>query len=314
MHAIPGIVHGLQDPLGAILQLLTGALGHVISTARGDLNHELTRYLYVTVDPSTTATRAFTANPTVFHLNGSIAIAADVLAGAVVVFASLRSMFEHVSYRPRYTLKIVLPRLLVAIALVHGSIYFIQMAIDLNNALSQMALSLGGNLSPDALPWSGTLGPASVQTIQLSQDLFRAFFALAVVVALVILVLTYIVRTALLEILVVLAPLAALCTVLPDTRGYARIWLRLFMVTVFMQAVQMIVLRVATSTGFGGGDGLAQSLYALAILWIMLKVPGAMHAATQVEAKTHSMGRQVERSMRRALVPVHHAVHHRIVA
>src|SRR5205807_1450842 len=247
MHAIPGIVHGLQDPLGAILQLLTGVLSHVISTARGDLNHELTRYLYVTIDPSTAATRPFTANPTVAHLNASIAIAADVLVGAVVLFASLRSMFEHVSYRPRYTLKVVLPRLLVAIALVH-------------------------------------------------------------------LVLTYVVRTALLEILVVLAPLAALCTVLPDTRGYARMWLRLFMVTVFMQAVQLIVLRVATSTGFGAGDGLAGSLYALASLWIMLKVPGAMHTATQFESRAHSMGRHVERSMRRALVPVHHAVRHRTVA
>ena len=289
-------------------------LSHVISTARGDLNHELTRYLYVTVDPSTAATRPFTANPTVAHLNASIAIAADVLVGAVVVFASLRSMFEHVSYRPRYTLKVVLPRLLVAIALVHGSIYFIQMAIDLDNAIGQVALSLGGNLSPDALPWSGTLGPASVQAIRVSQDLFHALFALALVVALVILVLTYVVRAALLEILVVLAPLAALCTVLPDTRGYAKMWLRLFMVTVFMQAVQLIVLRVATATGFGAGDGLAGSLYALATLWIMLKVPGTMHAATQFESKAHSMGRHVERSMRRALAPVHHAVHHRIVA
>ena len=176
------------------------------------------------------------------------------------------------------------------------------------------ALSLGGSLSPDALPWSGTLGPASVQAIQVSQDLFHALFALALVVALVILVLTYVVRAALLEILVVLAPLAALCTVLPDTRGYAKMWLRLFMVTVFMQAVQLIVLRVATATGFGAGDGLAGSLYALATLWIMLKVPGTMHAATQFESKAHSMGRHVERSMRRALAPVHHAVHHRIVA
>src|SRR5437899_1207641 len=131
----PGIVHGLQDPLGAILQLLTGVLSHVISTARGDLNHELSRYLYATFDPSAATSRPFTANPTVAHLNTSIAIAADILVGAVVLFASLRSMFEHASMRPRYTLKVVLPRLLVAIGLVHGSIYFIQMAIDLNNAI-----------------------------------------------------------------------------------------------------------------------------------------------------------------------------------
>lgn len=309
MQAVPGIVHGLQDPLGAILQLLTGVLSHVISTARGDLDHELTRYLFSTIDPSSPTTRPFTANPAVTRLNAAMAITADVLVGAVVVFASLRSIFEHQSLRPRYTLKMVLPRLLVAIALVHGSIYFIQMSIDLNNAIGQVAVSLGGSLSPDALPWSGTLGPASVQAIQVSQDLFHALFALALVVALVILVLTYVVRTALLEVLVVVAPLAALCTVLPDTRGFAKMWLRLFMVTVFMQAIQLIVLRVSVAAGFGAGDGLADSLYALAILWIMLKVPGTLHAATQFESKAHSLGRHVERSMRRALAPVHHAVH-----
>ena len=54
----------------------------------------------------------------------------------------------------------------------------------------------------------------------------------------------------LLDILVVLAPLAALCSVLPDTRRYAFTWLRLFMVAVFMQAVQLIILRVATAVGF----------------------------------------------------------------
>ncbi|MFN2582279.1 MAG: hypothetical protein ABR498_06015, partial [Candidatus Dormibacteria bacterium] len=102
-----------------------------------------------------------------------------------------------------------------------------------------------------------------------------------------------------------------LCTVLPDTRGYARLWLRLFVVTVFMQAVQLIVLRVAVSAGFAAGGGIAQSLYALATLWIMLKVPGALHSAGHLETKATGLGRHVERSMRRAIAPVHHAVRHR---
>ncbi|MBV8194240.1 MAG: hypothetical protein JOY80_01790, partial [Candidatus Dormibacteraeota bacterium] len=216
--------------------------------------------------------------------------------------------------RARYTLKLILPRLMVAIALVHGSIYFVQMAIDLNNAIGSVALSAGGSLTVDTMPWSATFDPASIQAIQVSQDLFHAIFAVALVVALVILVLSYVVRTALLEILIVIAPLAAILTVLPDTRGYARLWLRLFTVTVFMQAVQLIVLRVATAGAFAGGDGIAQSLYALATLWIMLKVPSALHSASHVESRAHSLGRQMERSLRRAIAPVHHAVHHRVSA
>ncbi len=303
-----GILHGLTDPLGAVMQMLTGVLGHFIATARADLDTELARYLFTTADPSAPGLRPLTANPAIAHLNGVLALAADVLVGGVVIFASLRSMFEH-SLRARYALKVVLPRLLVAIALVHGSLFFMQMAIDLNNAIGQVALTTGGSLTVATLPWSGSLSPVATQALQASQDLFHAIFALALVVALVILVLSYVVRTALLEILIVLAPLAALFTVLPDTRSYAKHWLRLFLTTLFMQALQLIILRVAAATGFGGGSGIAATLYGLATLWILLKTPGALHSATHIESRAMSAARHLDRSVRHALAPAHRAVH-----
>ena len=310
MQSLPGIVQGIRDPLGTILQLLTGVLSHFIATARADLNSELGRYLFTTVDPTASGSRALTANPAIAHLNGSLVLVADVLVAAVVVYASLRSIFEH-SIRARYALHLVIPRVMAAIVMVHGSIYFIQMAIDLNNAIGGVAQSMGGPLTIDTLPWSGSMSAATVSIIQGSQDLFHAIFALGVVVAVVILVLSYVIRTALLDILVVLAPLAALCSALPDTRRYAFTWLRLFIVAVFMQAIQLIILRVATAVGFGAGSGIAESLFALAILWIVLKVPGTLHAATHVETHAHTAMRHVQRSMHRALAPAHHAVRHR---
>jgi hypothetical protein len=114
-----------------------------------------------------------------------------------------------------------------------------------------------------------------------------------------------------LDILIVLAPLAALCSVLPDTRRYGYTWLRLFLVAVFMQAIQLIILRVALAVGFGAGSGVAESLFALAILWIVLKVPGTLHAATHVESGGHTAMRHVQRSMHRALAPAHRVVRHR---
>ncbi|TMB92012.1 MAG: hypothetical protein E6J45_03895 [Chloroflexi bacterium] len=313
MHTVPGIIQGLRDPLGAFLQLLTGVLGHVVSTASGDLSAELSRYLFATVDPTVPGARPLTANPAISHLNLGLSVAADVLVAGVVLYASLRSMFER-SISARYTLKVVLPRVLAALALVHGSLFFMQMSIDLNNALGHVALSLGEAVTTGTLPWSASMNPAAVAAIQASQDLFRALFALGVVVGLVILVLAYVVRTALLGVLIVVAPLAALCSVLPETRGYAHTWLRLFMVTVFMQALQLIVLRVATAIGLGGGGGIAGSLYALATLWIMLKVPGALNTASHYETRAHTMAHQVERSVRRAIAPVHAAVHRRVSA
>jgi hypothetical protein len=304
---IGGIIQDIRDPLGAVLQLLTGVLSHFISSARSELDSELTRYLFTTVDPSSPG-RALTTNPAVAHLNLGMAIAADALVGAVVVFASLRSMFEHSLYA-RYALKVMIPRLLLAIVLVHGSIFFIQMAIDLNNALASVALSLGGPVSVDVLPWSGSLSDAAVSAMQASQDLFHAVFAIAVVVAVVLLVLSYVIRTALLEVLIVLAPLAAILMVLPETRRWSDAWLRLFLVALFTQALQLIILRVATAAGFGSGTDIAGSLYGLATLWILLKVPGTLHAATHVESKAHTVARHVERSVRRAVAPAHHAVH-----
>src|SRR6202158_5499422 len=310
MQSLPGIVQGLRDPLGAILQLLTGVLSHLIATARTDLNTELTRYLFRTVDPTGSGVRPLTANPAVARLNGSLALVADVLVGVVLLYASLRTIFER-SIHASYGLQVVIPRVMAALVMVHGSTYFIQMAIDLNNAIGNVARSLGGPLTTDTLPWSGSMSAATVSIIQGSQDVFHAIFALGVVVAVVILVLSYVIRTAMLDILVVLAPLAALCSALPDTRRYAATWLRLFMVAVFMQCIQLIILRVAMSVGFGAGSGIAESLFALAILWIVLKVPGTLHAATHVETKAHTAMRHVQRSMHKALAPAHHAVRHR---
>jgi len=310
MQSIPGIVQGLRDPLGTVLQLLTGVLAHLIATARADLSSELTRYLFSTVDPTASGVRPLTANPAVARLNGSLALVADVLVGLVLLYASLRTIFER-SVHARYGLQVVIPRVMAALVMVHGSIYFIQMAVDLNNALATIARSLGGPLTTEKLPWSGSMSAATVSVIQGSQDVFHAIFALGVVVAVVILVLSYVIRTAMLEVLIVLAPLAALCSVLPDTRHYAFTWLRLFMVAVFMQAVQLIILRVATAVGFGAGSGIAESLFALATLWIVIKVPGTLHAATHVERHAHIAARHVKRSVHRALVPAHRAVRHR---
>ncbi len=310
MQVIPGIVQGIRDPLGTILQLLTGVLSHFIATARTDLNAELSRYLFTTVDPTASGIRPLTANPAVAHLNGGLALAADVLVGLVFLYSSLRSIFDR-SIHSRYELQMVIPRVMAALVMVHGSIYFIQMAIDLNNAIGNLTQSLGGPLTTDTLPWSASMSAASVSLIQASQDLFHALFALGVVIAVVILVVSYVIRIAMLDILIVLAPLAALCSVLPDTRRYAHTWLRLFMVAVFMQAVQLIILRVATAVGFGAGAGIADSLFALAILWILLKVPGTLHAATHVETHAHTAARHVQRSVHRMLVPAHRTVRHR---
>jgi hypothetical protein len=73
-----------------------------------------------------------------------------------------------------------------------------------------------------------------------------------------------------------------------------------------MQAVQLIVLRVAVTTEFDSSGGVITTVYALATLWLLLKVPGAMNTSSHLESKAHTMFHGLERSARRALMPAHH--------
>jgi hypothetical protein len=300
--------HAVTDPVGFLLSSMVGLLGHLISMARVDMGGVLDRFLFRTVDPTVAGNRPITANPNLAKLNLGLALAVDAMVALVVALSSLRSIFER-SMRAKYDLKAILPRILLAVALAHGSLLFMQMAIDLNNALGSVALGLGGPLNGDNLPWSPSLAPATLAQLVTGQDLFEAILSVALIAAMAILVLTYVIRTALLNVLIVTAPLAALLSVLPDTRGHARSWLRLFMGTVFMQAVQLIILRVAVTTEFDSNGGLISTVYALATLWILLKVPGAMSTGTHLENKAHTMLHTLERSVKHSVMPPHRAPH-----
>ena len=289
------------DPLSGATELVTRLLARLIDSGRDDLMRLLDRYLFSTVD-TTHGGAAFTANPSLRPLNGGLAVAGDLLLTVVIIVASLRGMFER-SLRAKYTLKVVVPRALLAVVLMHGSALFMQMFIDLSNALAHVALHLGDGEPTSGLPWSAPLSPASTLAIVNGKDLFQGVFAIALLVAVCILAFAYVVRSALLSVLLVIAPLAALCTTLPETRGYALTWSRIFIAGLFMQPVQLIVLRVAIAIDLGPGAGVFSTFYALATLWIMLKVPGAMSTASHMETKAHTAGHELLRHAEKALHP-----------
>ena len=72
----------------------------------------------------------------------------------------------------------IIPRSLLAVVLAHGSLLFMQMAIDLNNAMGSVALSLGGPLNGDNLPWSASLSPVVIARLVSGQDLFQGVMVL----------------------------------------------------------------------------------------------------------------------------------------
>ena len=84
---------------------------------------------------------------------------------------------------------------------------------------------------------AGSVGMAIVMALLY---MVYGFFVLYVLVQMIL-------RLALIDILLALAPIALGLWILPHTAGWGRHWLRLFMTTVFQQAVQLIALAL----GFG---------------------------------------------------------------
>src|SRR5487761_1663597 len=261
--------------LGAQSNDLGGLIGRLLSqfsaSGRDDVLNLLNRYLFSTVDVSRPGSAALTANPALASLNRDFSLAGDTLLALVVVVVAVRAILDRSLYS-QHAVRAMVPRALLA--------------VDLNNALAGFAAGAGAQ----PMPWAGPLSTAALGSSSLAQDLFQAVVVLALVVTVALLAVSYVIRMAVLQVLIASAPLAALATILPETRGYARAWGRLFVVALFMQAAQVAVLRVATVSGLAAGTGLAATLYALAALWVSLKVPRFLAGAARIEGSAAGVG------------------------
>ena len=262
--------------------LVAGFFTKLIDDVSGSVSGTVETYLLSTNDVSTFSARPLTDDPAIqamFHLTLAIS---DLLLVLVFTYAFLRSQWER-SFRAHYTLKLILPRAMAAIALGHFALLFGQMAIDLNNALVHAVWTQPFPGGPTRFPWAFAL------TSGFGLPLFQIIVRLAIVVMLVIIALTYVVRFALLSVLLAIAPLAALCMILPDTKRYAQAWLRLFLLTVFMQFAQVLVLRLSSLFASELSGSPIEAFYGLAVLYLLIKVPGLMNASAHLESKAEHL-------------------------
>ena len=112
--------------------------------------------------------------------------------------------------------------------------------------------------------------------------LVYGFFVLYVIVQMVL-------RLALIDILLALAPIALGLWILPHTAGWGRHWLRLFMTTVFQQAIQLIALAL--------GFGLLNEVAAISafepvqdLIWKLLMSLAFVYMATRVPSMLGNAG------------------------
>src|SRR5262249_41222278 len=88
-------------------------------------------------------------------------------------------------------------------------------------------------------------------------------------------------RLALIDVLLVIAPLGLLCWVLPQTQGWARLWSSTFFATVFTQFVQVVALKLGGSlltelTPIVPDAALLAVFLGVAVLVLTMKIPGLM--------------------------------------
>ena len=114
------------------------------------------------------------------------------------------------------------------------------------------------------------------------QGIALVFVAVTYGVVALLLALQMLMRLALIDMLIVLSPLMVLGWVLPQTQGWARWWAHLFPITVFQQAVQVLVLRLGAAlmvelTPGSVSNAILTLLVGLAVCWLTLKVPALLH-------------------------------------
>jgi len=217
-----------------------------------------------------------------------MAVIANAGLAAAFIWGCYHMLWSH-SARSLYSVRHLLPRVLLAVVLINFALPLFQAVVDVENAVS-----LGIQSIPLGFSWSGNLwaladgndpGVAPVFTVLTLAALFVGYAVLAC---------AYAIRYALLVILAVTAPIAALLFVLPDTQHYAREWASLFISTLFMQPVQLLVLAVGfqleNDVPHSGGNPV-RHLFALACLLIAFKVPGALGSTSQVGTRAMSTAR-----------------------
>jgi hypothetical protein len=241
----------------------------------------LRAFIFRTADP-TVPGAPFTDIGPVQRFTPLVQVAADSALTAVITWASFRMMWGRTTTRSQFVLRVLLPRVLLAALLINFTLPLVQMAVDASNALcDSLALATHQQVLTDVREFSGGDGLAGLEGVTLLV-LFTAYAVLAF---------AYVIRFALLVILTILGPAAALLFVLPETHRYAREWGALFVTTLLMQPLQLLVLAIGFAL-----DGYSilpiRHLFALAAVFITFKVPFALHSATLAGSKAGGFARR----------------------
>jgi hypothetical protein len=171
-------------------------------------------------------------HPKVGELSGTMRAVANAALALIALWGGFNVILREHLAAPYHTAMELGPRLITGALLVNTSGSWTRFVIDGNNALCE---AVGGR----SLPILERPEPFS----NIAVDLIATIIYLG---ACLLLVLQMLMRLALVDVLIVVAPLGLVCWVLPQTQGWARLWSSTFAAAVFTQFLQVVALT------FGG--------------------------------------------------------------
>ena len=221
----------------------------------------------------------FVSSATIQQFEPKVQLIANAGLVLIALWASYRIMWGHGLFT-QYTARILLPRLFMAAVLINFALPLFQMGVTAANAVSHSVQSFA--VTDDMTTFVDGLerGDSSTGTWEIvtTAVLAGGYGVLAI---------AYLVRYAILIVLAITAPLAALLFMLPETNHLSKMWTSHFTTNLMMQPAQLFVLTIGFSLE---RDGITpvHHLFALASLLIVFKVPGAMGASEKVAHKMQS--------------------------
>ncbi|MGW0804763.1 conjugal transfer protein TrbL family protein [Nonomuraea sp. NPDC002799] len=235
---------------------------------------------------------------------------------AFVLLATIGAMIAmgHQTVQTRFAVKEVLPRLAMAIVASNTSFLICGKAIQVGNALSQALLGQDFDTKRAAAQLRMLILPPS------NTQIFYILLELVAIILLILLLISFVMRSALVLVLVVAAPLAMACHALPHTNGVARFWWRAFIGLLVIQVAQSLTLVLAVRIFFNQDGrfllGLAPTgqlinlILALCLLIILVRIPSWISRHIFIQSRGSTLMRIVKYAVVSKLAtPVLKALH-----
>jgi hypothetical protein len=215
-----------------------------------------------------------------------------VIAGAFIITS-------RESLQTQYGFKQIAPRLVLGAVLSNVSLIICGKGIEATNALTAAILGQGVDPKTAADAMIGILiQPFNAGNVNI---LFALLVIAALVLALLVIV-TFVMRVALLIVLTGFAPMAMICHATPQTENLAYTWWRAFGGCLGLQLAQALIVLATirvflTPSGLvvlgvpATADGLLGVLLCLTMLWLLIKLPGLLKQFVLAPLSLQNQGR-----------------------